>query len=115
MITSINKTKHIFKARKKIAEVRKSQPDVLVTYKELFGCVHTPDKSVWEASVAAWPALVNMYLRDGASINMGILVDVLCPVRNSRKISNHEDVIQNYDEVFGVMRKAGLGGYTRSS
>ena len=96
----------------------------LVTYEDLTAFEYTDDESVWEASLKAWSTLVGAYIVDGnnngttSSVDAdtaGIIEDVLSPMRNSRKINYHEDVIQNYDEIFEVMRTAGKGGYIRSS
>ena len=96
----------------------------LVTYEDLTAFEYTDDESVWEASLKAWSTLVGAYIVDcnnngtASSVDAdtaGVIKDVLSPMRNSRKINYHEDVIQNYDEIFEVMRTAGKGGYIRSS
>ena len=96
----------------------------LVTYEDLTAFEYTGDESVWKASLNVWSTLVGAYIVDGnnngttSSVDAdtaGVIEDVMSPMRNSRKINYHEDVIQNYDEIFEVMRTAGKGGYIRSS
>ena len=92
----------------------KKRPSLVVTYEELMAFEYTADEGVWNASIDTWSALIDQYMGDSNSIDSGIIGNLFCPMRNSRKMGLHEDVIQNYDEVFEALRKAGMGKYIRS-
>ena len=85
-----------------------------VTQEELTNFEYTEEEEVWNASLAAWSALVGTYLGNSTSVKTSILEDVLGPLRNSRSITYHEDKIQNYQKVFRAMREAAMSNYIRS-
>ena len=86
-----------------------------VTYEDLTEFEYTDEESVWEASLDAWTRMFSTYVvNNWTSEDAKILNDMMGPMRNTRNISYHEDVIQNYEEVFEALRRAGVGGYIRS-
>lgn len=85
-----------------------------VKYEDLTGFGYTDEESVWEASWDTWSRMLSTYVDNWTSEDAKILNDMMRPMRNTRNISYHEDVIQNYDEVFEALRQAGMGGYIRS-
>ena len=93
---------------------KKSFPGLTVSYEELVAFEYTDDEGVWENSFGAWSLLASVYIGNTTSFDAATLKDYLSPIRNSRNISYHKDVIQNYEEVFEAMRAAGKGEYIRA-
>ena len=86
-----------------------------VTYEDLTDFEYTDEDSVWSTSFNAWTRMLSTYVANNwTSEDAKLLKDMMHPMRNTRNISHHEDVIQNYQEVFEALRKAGMGGYIRS-
>merc|ERR1712086_970810 len=86
-----------------------------VTYEDLTGLEYTDEDSVWDTSLNAWTRMFSTYVANNwTSEDAKLLNDMMRPMRNTRNISHHEDLIQNNEEVFEALRKAGMGGYIRS-
>lgn len=86
-----------------------------VTYEDLTDFEYTDEDSVWSTSLNAWTRMLSTYVANNwTSEDTKLLKDMMHPMRNTRNMSHHEDVIQNYQEVFEALRKAGMGGYIRS-
>jgi len=86
-----------------------------VTYEDLTEFEYMDEDSVWSTSLNAWTRMLSTYVANNwTSEDAKLLKDMMHPMRNTRNMSHHEDVIQNYEEVFEALRKAGMGGYIRS-
>lgn len=83
-----------------------------ITSESLLAFEYTDDRRTFAASMAAWCLLAGRFV--GSSLDCGIVEDMFRPHISSRSISYHEDVIDNFEEVFETLRGAGLGGYIRS-
>jgi len=122
--TTHEKTKvYILDTRKMIKKIHNLELDinsstagfpVRVTYEDLTEFQNTDDENVWKVALDAWTRLMKVYVDSWTSEDDNILHHMMFSMRNTRNISYHEDVIQNYEEVFEALRKAGMGKYIRS-